>query len=82
MCKALSTPAELAIHSMLAQRGALWLEFQGMRNSRMSVYRQVKTSYGFKGSKLSVLGQLEDLLENLLGDNLQRRYTRRTNNES
>ena len=48
---------------LLSLRGALKLEIIGMKRSGRSVYSIIKEEFGFKGSKRSVLADLEELIE-------------------
>ena len=47
---------------LLSLRGALKLEIIGMKRSGRSVYSIIKEEFGFKGSKRSVLADLEELI--------------------
>ena len=48
---------------LLSLRGALKLEIIGMKRGGRSVYSIIKEEFGFKGSKRSVLADLEELIE-------------------
>ena len=48
---------------LLSLRGALKLEIIDMKRSGRSVYSIIKEEFGFKGSKRSVLADLEELIE-------------------
>ena len=50
---------------LVALRGALKLEVAGMCRRGRSVYSIVKEEFGFKGSRVKVLAQLNDYIENL-----------------
>ena len=73
----LDTPEQIAAYRYLAMRGALHLETKGMKMSRgVSIYALCKKDLGFKGTKESVLRQLENWLEDS-GLTLSKRYTTR-----
>ena len=48
---------------LLSLRGALKLEIVGMKRGGRSAYSIIKEEFGFKGSKRSVLADLEELIE-------------------
>ena len=48
---------------LLSLRSALKLEIVGMKKRGRSAYSIVKEEFGFKGSKRSVLADLEELIE-------------------
>ena len=54
------------VHMFLTRRAALALECQGMKHSRRSVYALCKQEYGLKGSKESVLHQMNEIREHLM----------------
>ncbi len=54
-----TTPAEISAFQMLALKGALKLEVLGMRRRGPSALSLVKRQFKFKGTKASVLAQLE-----------------------
>jgi len=56
------TGDDVAVFQMLAVKGALHLEVLGMKHSHGSVYKMVKTKYGFKGNKQAVYDQYVALL--------------------
>lgn len=58
---ALHTPDQIRAAGILRTR--LKLEIKGMTCRGQSAYQQVKTKFGFKGSKAKVLDQLETWLE-------------------
>ena len=58
----LDTPEKIDIARFLALRSALKLECLGMRG-RSSAYAIVKSEYGFKGTKKSVLQQMEKIIK-------------------
>ena len=62
----LDTPAQIAGYRLLTMHKALEVEvrFPGMRmTSKVNVFALVKREFGFKGSKASVLKQLEDYMD-------------------
>lgn len=58
----LDTPEKIDMARFLTLRSALKLECLGMRG-RSSAYAIVKAEYGFKGSKKSVLEQMEKIIK-------------------
>lgn len=61
--------SEIARVRVLALRSALKLECMGLKRRGKSVYSIVKTEFGFKGDKQSVLSQLNDYIDtNIMGD--------------
>ena len=61
--KVYDTPEQIDAFRLRALRGALKLEILGMRRKGRSVYSIVKEEFGFKGSKVKVLQQLEEKIE-------------------
>lgn len=61
--KVYDTPEQIDAFRLRALRGALKLEVLGMRRKGRSVYSIVKEEFGFKGSKVKVLQQLEEKIE-------------------
>lgn len=59
----LNTPDQIRAAGILQLRTRLKLEIKGMTCRGPSAYQQVKTKFGFKGSKAKVLDQLETWLE-------------------
>ena len=55
--------AQINLFRMKALRGAFKLEILGMRRRGRSAYTLVKEEFGFKGSKVKVLKQLEVKIE-------------------
>lgn len=51
---------------LLTLRSALELEIAGMNRRGRSVYSIVKEEFGFKGSRVKVLAQLNDHIDTLL----------------
>ena len=62
------TPTQIALFRLLSLRGALKLETLGMKRRGQSVYSILKQEYGFKGSKQSVLTQLEQKIKEMKND--------------
>tara|TARA_Y100000389_G_C17452768_1_gene515995 strand:+ start:2410 stop:2610 length:201 start_codon:yes stop_codon:yes gene_type:complete len=58
----LDTPEQIDMARFLTLRSALKLECLGMRG-RSSAYAIVKAEYGFKGTKKSVLQQMEQIIK-------------------
>jgi hypothetical protein len=56
------------VHMFLTRRAALSLECKGLRHSRGSVYALCKREYGLKGNKQSVLDQMTEIRDELLGE--------------
>ena len=54
------TGEHIQLFQMITQRSALKLEILGLKHSRGSVYAHIKQQYGFRGSRASVLEQLEN----------------------
>ena len=50
---------------ILTLRSALKLECLGMKRRGQSAYSIVKSEFGFKGNKKSVLAQLEQIIEGI-----------------
>ena len=61
----ISTPDGIKAFQMMALKGALKLETKGMTRHGKSAYSIVKETFGFKGSKVSVLAQYEAHLRNI-----------------
>jgi hypothetical protein len=62
-----STPDEIAFFQMCSRRGALRMEIVGMRRSRgRTAYSIIKEVYGLKGSRESVLEQLNKMIEDCI----------------
>ena len=62
------TPKQIAMFRLASLKGALKLEILGMKRGGQSVYSILKQEYGFKGSKASILKQLEEKIEKLKND--------------
>lgn len=58
----IDTPAQIAEFRVHTLRSALWLETKGMKRRGPSAYSIVKREFGFKGSKVRVLEQLDTLI--------------------
>ena len=59
------TPKQIAMFRLASLKGALKLEILGMNRGGQSVYSILKQEYGFKGSKQSILDQLQAKIEEL-----------------
>lgn len=60
----IDTAEGIARFHFASQRSALRLEIAGLRHSsRRSIYAHVKRVYGFKGSRQSVLDQMQAMLD-------------------
>lgn len=59
----ITTPGGIAFFQLLARRGALQLEIKGLRRRGRSAYAICKEVYGLKGSRASVLAQLNARIE-------------------
>ena len=59
----LTTPAQIAAYQMAARAQALYLETRGMRRRGRSAYSICKSEYGLKGSRESVLSQMDALVD-------------------
>jgi hypothetical protein len=57
------TPEGIAFFQLCARRGALKLELRGMKRRGRSAYSICKEVYGLKGSRESVLNQLNEMIE-------------------
>jgi hypothetical protein len=63
------TPDGIAFFQMCARRGALALELKGLKRSRgRTAYSICKEVYGLKGSRQSVLDQMNALIEATLAE--------------
>tara|TARA_B100000282_G_scaffold289957_1_gene260328 strand:+ start:571 stop:774 length:204 start_codon:yes stop_codon:yes gene_type:complete len=60
---ALDTPEHIELYRILSLRSALKLECLGMKRRGQSAYSIVKSEFGLKGNKKSVLAQLEQIIE-------------------
>ena len=56
---------DIKLFQMLARRGALSLELQGMKRKGRSVYSIVKEEHGFKGNKQKVYDQYCKLINDI-----------------
>lgn len=63
----LTTPDQIEAARLLTLRQMLKLELKGMRNRGRSAYAVLK-DMGFKGTRESVLTQLDAWRDNLLGE--------------
>ena len=62
------TPPQIALFRLASLKGARKLEILGMTRRGRSVYSIIKEEYGFKGSKKSVLEQLEAKIKEIKND--------------
>lgn len=66
---ALTTPDQIAAARLLTLRAMLALEIRGMQRSKApSAYSIIKRDYGLKGTRESVLKQLNAMRDELLGE--------------
>ncbi len=61
----IDTPEGIEFAHLLARRGALRLEIFGLRRSGRSAYAICKEVYGLKGSRQSVLNQLNKMIDDI-----------------
>jgi len=54
---------EVKVFRLMTMHQALKLEIKGLKNSRGSVYAQIKRELGFKGNKQKVYDQLTKYIE-------------------
>lgn len=59
----LDTPEQIDMARFLSLRSALKLECLGMGRRGQSAYSIIKQEYGFKGTKKSVLQQMEQIIK-------------------
>ena len=59
----LDTPEQIDMFRFLSLKSALKLECLGMGRRGQSAYSIIKQEYGFKGSKKSVLKQMEQIIK-------------------
>jgi hypothetical protein len=64
----IDTPEGIELFRILALKCALSLETKGLMRRGRSAYALVKEEFGFKGSKVKVLAQLEAHIEGLKND--------------
>jgi hypothetical protein len=57
------TPEKIDMFRFLSLRSALKLECLGMGRRGQSAYSIIKQEYGFKGTKKSVLQQMEQIIK-------------------
>lgn len=66
----LTHPTDIDNARRLTLRAMLKLEMRGLSKSRgPTAYATLKAVYGYKGSRESVLAQLDEWRNNLLGEN-------------
>ena len=64
------TKDNINLFRLLSLRSALKLEIAGMKKRGRSVYSIVKEEFGFKGSKQSVLADLQELIAQKKDENI------------
>jgi len=57
------TPEQIDMFTFLSRKGALKLEMCGLKRGGQSMYSIIKQEYGFKGSRESVLKQMEEIIK-------------------
>jgi hypothetical protein len=62
----IDTPEGIEAYRILALKGALKLEIAGMKGRGRSAYSILKSEFGFKGSRQSVLDQLQKIVDETL----------------
>ena len=65
MTLVLDTPEQIDMFTFLSRKGALKLEMIGLKRGGQSVYSIIKQEYGFKGSRESVLKQMEEIIKQI-----------------
>lgn len=60
------TPEGIRFAQLCARKGALSLEIRGLKRRGRSAYSICKEAYGLKGSRKSVLAQLQVMVDNKL----------------
>jgi hypothetical protein len=68
MSAVLETPQQIDMGRFIILRSALKLECLGMTRRGQSAYSILKTEYGLKGNKKSVLKQMEQIIEDIKND--------------
>ena len=63
-----NTPEQIDMFRFLSLKSALKLECLGMSRRGQSAYSIAKAEYGFKGSKKSVLEQMEQIIKEAKND--------------
>lgn len=64
----IDTPDGIAFVQLCARKGALKLEIAGMTRRGRSAYSICKSEYGLKGSRQSVLMQMEAMVEKAIAE--------------
>ena len=59
------TPEQIDMFTFLSRKVALKLEMRGLKRGGQSVYSIIKQQYGFKGSRESVLKQMEEIIKQM-----------------
>ena len=65
MTLVLDTPEQIDMFTFLSRKGSLKLEMLGLKRGGQSVYSIIKQEYGFKGSRESVLKQMEEIIKQI-----------------
>lgn len=63
-----NTPEGIAFFQLAARKGALKLECLGMKRRGQSAYSICKQVYGLKGSRESVLVQMQKMVEDAIAN--------------
>ena len=69
----IGTPDGIKFAQLCARKGALKLEILGMKRRGRSAYSICKKAYGLKGSRESVLAQLQTMVDNKIKEAQERR---------
>ena len=64
----LDTPEQIDMFRFLSLKSMLKLECLGMKRRGQSAYSIIKAEYGFKGTKKSVLEQMEKIIKEVKND--------------
>jgi len=62
------TPESIAFAQLAARKAALSLEIRGLKRRGRSAYSICKSEYGLKGSRESVLAQMQALVNQAIAD--------------
>ncbi len=68
----IDTPDGIAFVQLIARKGALKLELRGLRRRGRSAYSICKSEYGLRGSRESVLAQMQAKVDKVLSDRAHR----------
>jgi hypothetical protein len=64
----INTPGQIQLFRMYCQKAALKMEMLGLKKKGRTAYSMIKEEYDLKGSKKSVLEQLQILIEHYRDD--------------